>query len=233
MPHLYSSGSTTSPSLPHILSQVPMTRPGLTGPPSNRAPAARRQRRRHTRRRNKSTPHPHTCPFNQSPAHLYSKCINNTAFPTLDNLRDHLVRSHSIPIHCPICYDQFSCRGDWHQHIKSQVCSEQCPPPGLLNGLDEDQVRKLRLLIIDDDKNNNSSNSKSSKNNGNNSNNKNNGDRVTTIWERPRSKTRLSSSRRSAVDSERRLDRDKDKTWCVIWDICFPGMSRPKSTQRA
>ena len=76
---------------------------------ANRTSATRRQRKRYAQHRDTSRSYAY--PFDK---HKYT---HNNDLPTIQDVRDHLIDKHTIPIHCPICYNTFASRQEWDRHI--------------------------------------------------------------------------------------------------------------------
>ncbi|SPJ70700.1 uncharacterized protein FTOL_00428 [Fusarium torulosum] len=80
------------------------------------------------------------CPFYIYAPKRHHSCLKNS-LQSIETLIDHLIRYHSLPPYCPICYRKFNTLMERDNHILSETCKRRDPNPS--DGLDEDQKALL------------------------------------------------------------------------------------------
>ncbi|KAF5536413.1 hypothetical protein FMEXI_10359 [Fusarium mexicanum] len=81
------------------------------------------------------------CPFQIYAPDAYQKCLLNDDLQSIEDLKEHLFRYHSRPIHCLICYETFDTLIQRDNHVLSERCQKRDIGP--LYGLDESQKSKI------------------------------------------------------------------------------------------
>ncbi|KAI6762564.1 hypothetical protein HG530_008544 [Fusarium avenaceum] len=81
------------------------------------------------------------CPFQVFAPDEYQKCLLKDDLQSIEELKEHLFRCHSRPIHCLICYKAFDTLIQRDDHVLSETCQKR--EVGPLYGLDESQKSKL------------------------------------------------------------------------------------------
>ncbi|KAH7242210.1 hypothetical protein BKA59DRAFT_546533 [Fusarium tricinctum] len=84
------------------------------------------------------------CPFYTYDPKRHYSCLKNK-LQSIETVIDHLIRHHSLPPYCPICYRKFNTLMERDNHILSETCKMRDSDP--LDGLDEDQKT---LLMYED-----------------------------------------------------------------------------------
>jgi hypothetical protein len=81
------------------------------------------------------------CPFTIYAPDEYRKCLLKDDIQSIEDLKEHLFRCHSRPIHCLICYKAFGTLIQRDDHVLSETCQRRDVGP--LYGLNESQKAKL------------------------------------------------------------------------------------------
>jgi hypothetical protein len=81
------------------------------------------------------------CPFQIFAPDEYQKCLLKDDLQSIEELKEHLFRCHSRPIHCLICYKTFDTLIQRDDHVLSETCQKRDVGP--LYGLDESQKSKF------------------------------------------------------------------------------------------
>ncbi|CVK87827.1 uncharacterized protein FMAN_05332 [Fusarium mangiferae] len=81
------------------------------------------------------------CPFQIYAPDKYQKCLLIDDLQSIRDLKEHLFRCHSRPIHCLICYKTFNTLIERDNHVLSETCQKRDVGP--LYGLNESQKSKL------------------------------------------------------------------------------------------
>ncbi|KAF5563703.1 hypothetical protein FNAPI_2542 [Fusarium napiforme] len=81
------------------------------------------------------------CPFTIYAPDEYQKCLLKDDIQSIEDLKEHLFRCHSRPIHCLICYKAFDTLIQRDDHVLSETCQRRDVGP--LYGLNESQKAKL------------------------------------------------------------------------------------------
>ncbi|KAG5762275.1 hypothetical protein H9Q69_006381 [Fusarium xylarioides] len=81
------------------------------------------------------------CPFQIYAPDQYQKCLLKDDLKSIEDLKEHLFRCHSRPIHCLICYKTFDTLIQRDDHVLSETCQKRDVGP--LYGLNESQKSKL------------------------------------------------------------------------------------------
>ncbi|KAG7405144.1 hypothetical protein Forpe1208_v014537 [Fusarium oxysporum f. sp. rapae] len=81
------------------------------------------------------------CPFQIYAPDEYQKCLLKDDLQSIEDLKEHLFRCHSRPIHCLICYKTFDTLIQRDDHVLSETCQKRDAGP--LYGLNESQKSKL------------------------------------------------------------------------------------------
>lgn len=84
------------------------------------------------------------CPFYKHDPDRYRnrRTCPGPGWPTVHRMKEHLYRSHSQPIFCPICYSTFKSDKDQSNHVRLQQC--QRSDPQNIEGIDRETVFTLR-----------------------------------------------------------------------------------------
>ncbi|KAF5591727.1 hypothetical protein FPCIR_6007 [Fusarium pseudocircinatum] len=81
------------------------------------------------------------CPFTIYAPDEYQRCLLKDDLQSIEDLKEHLFRCHSRPIHCLICYRAFDTLIQRDDHVLSETCQKRDAGP--LYGLNESQKAKL------------------------------------------------------------------------------------------
>jgi hypothetical protein len=96
------------------------------------------------------------CPFYKHDPDRYRsrRTCPGPGWPTVHRMKEHLYRSHSQPIFCPICYETFKSDKDQSGHVRLQQCQRSSPQQ--IEGIDRETVWTLRkrttALRLEEDK---------------------------------------------------------------------------------
>ncbi|KAF1830104.1 hypothetical protein BDW02DRAFT_573353 [Decorospora gaudefroyi] len=96
------------------------------------------------------------CPFYKHDPDRYRnrRTCPGPGWPTVHRMKEHLYRSHSQPIFCPICYETFKSDKEQSNHVRLQQCQRSSPQQ--IEGIDRETVWTLRkrttALRLEEDK---------------------------------------------------------------------------------
>jgi hypothetical protein len=96
------------------------------------------------------------CPFYKHDPDRYRsrRTCPGPGWPTVHRMKEHLYRSHSQPIFCPICYETFKSDKEQSNHVRLQQCQRSLPQQ--IEGIDRETVWTLRkrttALRLEEDK---------------------------------------------------------------------------------
>ncbi|KAF1938827.1 hypothetical protein EJ02DRAFT_270547 [Clathrospora elynae] len=96
------------------------------------------------------------CPFYKHDPDRYRsrRTCPGPGWPTVHRMKEHLYRSHSQPIFCPICYTTSKSDKEQLNHVRLQQCQRSLPQQ--IEGIDRDTVWTLRkrttALRLEEDK---------------------------------------------------------------------------------
>ncbi|KAI4645462.1 uncharacterized protein J4E78_009372 [Alternaria triticimaculans] len=96
------------------------------------------------------------CPFykHDPDRHRNRRTCPGPGWPTVHRMKEHLYRSHSQPIFCPICYATFKSDKEQSSHVRLQQCERSLPQQ--IEGIDRETVWTLRkrttALRLEEDK---------------------------------------------------------------------------------
>jgi hypothetical protein len=96
------------------------------------------------------------CPFYKHDPERYRnrRTCPGPGWPTVHRMKEHLYRSHSQPIFCPICYATFKSDKEQSSHVRLQQCERSSPQQ--IEGIDRETVWILRkrttALRLEEDK---------------------------------------------------------------------------------
>ena len=96
------------------------------------------------------------CPFFKHDPERYRnrRTCPGPGWPTVHRMKEHLYRSHSQPIFCPICYETFKSDKEQLNHVRLQQC--QTSAPQQIEGIDRETIWTLRkrttALRLEEDK---------------------------------------------------------------------------------
>ncbi|KAH7392783.1 hypothetical protein BKA66DRAFT_411433 [Pyrenochaeta sp. MPI-SDFR-AT-0127] len=96
------------------------------------------------------------CPFYKDDPDRYrsKRTCPGPGWPTVHRMKEHLYRSHSQPIFCPICYSTFKSDKDQLNHVRLQQCQRSAPQQ--IEGIDRETVyilrRRTTALRLEEDK---------------------------------------------------------------------------------
>jgi hypothetical protein len=84
------------------------------------------------------------CPFYKHDPDRYRsrRTCPGPGWPTVHRMKEHLYRSHSQPILCPICYETFKSDKEQSNHVRLQQCQRSSPQQ--IEGIDRETVWTLR-----------------------------------------------------------------------------------------
>ena len=96
------------------------------------------------------------CPFYKHDPDRYRnrRTCPGPGWPTVHRMKEHLYRSHSQPIFCPICYATFKSDKEQSSHVRLQQCERSLPQQ--IEGIDRETIWTLRkrttALRLEEDK---------------------------------------------------------------------------------
>ena len=96
------------------------------------------------------------CPFYKHDPDRYRnrRTCPGPGWPSVHRMKEHLYRSHSQPIFCPICYETFNSDKQQSSHVRLRQCESS--PPQEIEGIDRETVRTLKkrtpALRLEEDK---------------------------------------------------------------------------------
>lgn len=135
------------------------TRPGGSPPPNDDDEYGSNKRRREsaiTVADGSESGAKFACPFYKHDPDRYRhrRTCPGPGFPTVHRVKEHLYRSHTQPIFCPICYETFKSDKELLNHVRLQQC-ERCAPQ-TVEGIDRETIHALRkrstALRLEEDK---------------------------------------------------------------------------------
>ena len=145
------------------------------------------------------------CPFYKRNPERHHACAWTVALRSVRSVKQHVIVHHHAPIYCPICADHFPSAVARDRHVRARACVRREPPPGSLEGATEDQVdRLLRRDTVADAR-----------------------------GAAPR-RRRGYLARHPHLRPGLAKKRDKEQeSWFRMWDVLFPGVSRPETAYLA
>lgn len=71
---------------------------------------------------------PWACPFFRRDPTRHMDCITLT-LNRIQDVKQHLTRRHTAEFSCSFCFEEFTLRQDWEEHVRLRTCQERpCPP---------------------------------------------------------------------------------------------------------
>ncbi|CAN9428209.1 unnamed protein product [Alternaria alternata] len=96
------------------------------------------------------------CPFYKHEPDRYRnrRTCPGPGWPSVHRMKEHLYRSHSQPIFCPICYETFTSDKAQSTHVRLRQCENS--PPREIEGIDRETIRTLKkrtpAYMLEEDK---------------------------------------------------------------------------------
>ncbi|KAG9194981.1 hypothetical protein G6011_00101 [Alternaria panax] len=96
------------------------------------------------------------CPFYKHEPDRYRnrRTCPGPGWPSVHRMKEHLYRSHSQPIFCPICYETFTSDKAQSNHVRLRQCESS--PPREIEGIDRETIRTLKkrtpAYMLEEDK---------------------------------------------------------------------------------